>query len=209
MVALQMWHHCRPAVVLLAFVVSAGCGSGMAGARIGSVQPATVAEGDFVLIAGNGFAPGDSVWVGETRMQSVVWVNDTTLTAVAPPGVADGVLPLEVRASDGRRARATVRVQAPRPSAPGAVSVERAPALQPATPTAAPATPATRTLPPVVATPAQAPATAASPPASRPPISRSPAPRGDDAGERDDQKKKNDDKEKRDQDKRPERGRGR
>ena len=72
-----------------------------AGVVVSDVTPATgpVTGGTYVTIKGKGFAKGAAVRVGALPANDVVVVDETTITAVSPPGSA-GLAPVKVTVGD-------------------------------------------------------------------------------------------------------------
>lgn len=74
------------------------------GPSISNVTPnqGLISGGDTVTLTGSHFTAGSQVFIGGIAMKNVITVNDTTVTATLPAGVA-GERDVEVVASDGQR----------------------------------------------------------------------------------------------------------
>lgn len=176
------------AFIMALFVT--GCAASAAAPEVKQVRPASAAPGDFVVLSGQRFNRGDSLWLNDRRLRDVTWVNDELMTAVLPADVPAGEYQLELRSVGGASTVTAfaVRDRAPAVAAPPArqptatATAERAPSPAMVQQTAIPATRPPATVAPPAATTAR-------------PL---PPPRGDDddddrdSGNKDKDKDKND-----------------
>ncbi len=68
---------------------------------IGGVSPTLAEPGDTVTVTGSGYAPGAQVSFGSTPATTTNYVNTSTLTAVVPEDLSEGVFGVRVLAPNG------------------------------------------------------------------------------------------------------------
>jgi hypothetical protein len=93
---------------------------------IAGVSPTLVEPGDTVTVTGSGYAPGAQVSFGSTPATSTTYVSTTTLSAVVPEDLSEGVFGVRVLAPNGLSALVN-----------SVLSVERIPEVSSVSPTAA------------------------------------------------------------------------